>query len=286
MLSLIAVALVAAAPALADARLTGNWIWPAESLPVPGLSALELGPDGQDFQTLADRGTLYVGSFRRAGEDLDRIEVTSHRLKDTDGRPLKGKLADSEGLAVAPDGTIFISFEGRTRIWRYDGPDAVPTPLPKPADFDRFGNNTGLEALAIGPDGALYTIPEVPNGRSFPVYRYAHHRWTAPFRIRASEGFRVTGADVGPDGRLYVLERHFAGFGFRTRVRRFDLSGGSEVVLLETSIGTHNNLEGLAVWRDVTGAMRLTMVGDNNGYDWLLPSEIVEYRLDPPRAGG
>jgi hypothetical protein len=47
-------------------------------------------------------------------------------------------------------------------------------------------------------------------------------------------------------------------------------------ILLETPLGRHGNLEGLAVWRDNKRRIRLTMVSDNN---FLAPlrSEIVEY---------
>ena len=42
--------------------------------------------------------------------------------------------------------------------------------------------------------------------------------------------FLVVGADVGPDDRLYVLERDFAFFGFRSRVRSFDLAGAVAIL--------------------------------------------------------
>ena len=49
--------------------------------------------------------------------------------------------------------------------------------------------------------------------------------------------------------------------------------------LLETPTGTHENLEGLAVWRDPEGRLRLTMVADDN-FNLFLRNQIVEYRLD------
>ena len=88
----------------------------------------------------------------------------------------------------------------------------------------------------------------------------------------------MVGADIGPDNKLYVLERDFTGIGFRTRVRRFDLDGANEEEVLRTANATHDNLEGIAVWQDDGGAMRITMIADDN-FRWFQQTEIVEYRL-------
>ena len=89
------------------------------------------------------------------------------------------------------------------------------------------------------------------------------------------------GADVGPDGRLYLLERNFRGLlGFRSRVRRFGLGPDgitSTEELLSTGTLQYDNLEGISVWDDGLG-IRLTMISDDN----FLPvqrTELVEYRV-------
>ncbi len=46
--------------------------------------------------------------------------------------------------------------------------------------------------------------------------------------------------------------------------------------LLRSGLGVHDNLEGIAVWRDDQGRMRLTMVSDDN-FQFFQVSEIVEY---------
>ena len=79
-------------------------------------------------------------------------------------------------------------------------------------------------------------------------------------------------------GRLYLLERDFAGIGFRSRVRRFAPDGTGEEVLLETGIGVHDNLEGISVWRDDLSRIRLTMVSDDN-FRFFQRTEFVEYAL-------
>jgi hypothetical protein len=145
--------------------------------------------------------------------------------------------------------------------------------------FVPLQNNASLEALAVDADGELYTIPERSGLATlpFPVYRLKDGVWDQPFDIPRRGAFLISGADIGPDGRLYVVERDFLGIGFRSRVRRFDLTGGNEELLLETSVRQHDNLEGISVWQDDTG-LRLTLISDDN-YRAFQRTEIVEYRL-------
>jgi hypothetical protein len=50
---------------------------------------------------------------------------------------------------------------------------------------------------------------------------------------------------------------------------------------LETVPRTHDNLEGIAVWRDAEGFIRLTMISDDNGRAPFQRTEFVEYRVLP-----
>jgi hypothetical protein len=54
---------------------------------------------------------------------------------------------------------------------------------------------------------------------------------------------------------------------------------GDERILLTTAAGTHDNLEGIAMWQDAEGAVRATMLSDDN-YRWFQRTELVEYRLN------
>lgn len=270
------------------AELVGAFRWSNPAGWFGGFSALELSDDGLGFTTLSDHGIAVTGGLiREDGRITGTRAWKMHVLRDARGRPLPRFRNDSEGLAMAPGGGFYVSFEGdNTRVSFYATPDAPARDLPIPRDFHGFQRNSSLEALAIDPQGRLYTLPE-RSGRfdkPFTVYVYDGTRWTAPYRITRSDDFLAVGADFGPDGRFYLLERDFTGiFGFRSRVRRFDLTEGAPQVgetVLETATGTHGNLEGLSVWRDPEGLIRLTMVADNN-YKSFLPNEIVEYRLMP-----
>jgi len=274
-----------AAPAW-PAQEVGRHVWTADDPRFGGVSGLELADDGVTFAAVTDRGILLTGRLARNGEGrlAGVAELRFEPLRDTLGAPVVGLDADAEGLAVAPDGTIYVSFEAEHRVWSFAGPGAPARPLPLHPDFARLQNNSGLEALAIDGEGHLLTLPERSGklDRPFPVYRFDGETWDQPFELPRDGAWLPVGADVGPDGRLYLLERNFRGLrGFDARVSRFALGPGGpgpREVLLENSALFQNNFEGIAVWRDGDGALRFMLVSDDN-FAFPLTTELVEYRL-------
>lgn len=264
-----------------EAVYLGTYVWNERREGFGGFSGLELSPDGLGFTALSDRILLISGHLRRnrAGVVTDVESGPSEPLLDTEGGLLKGARADSEGLAIGPDGTLWISFEGRVRVRRQNADGSDPTLLPEHPDFSRMRRNSALEALAVDAEGVLYTMPEQPfrGEGAFPVYRFRGGSWDIAFHLPFRDGFSVSGADVGPDGRLYVLERDFTGLGFRSRLRRMNLDGTGEEILLTTATGTHDNLEGVAIWADAEG-LRATMISDDNLY-FFQETQFVDYRL-------
>ncbi len=264
--------------------------WVTDDPLLGGMSAIEVSDDGSRFVALSDRGAATEGRFLRdAAGVITGIEAPPMRLlKGEAEAPLKTARADSEGLAWAADGTLYVSFEGVARVLAYDGIAASARNLPRPGEFRGLQENASLEALAIAADGRLFTLPERSGreDRPFPVWVF-DGRWTQPFDIPRDGPFLPVGADFGPDGRLYLLERDFRGLGgFASRVRAFALGPdgfGPGEVLLQTDAGTHDNLEGLSVWQDAQGNIRLTMISDDN-FKFYLRQEVVEYIL--PAAPG
>lgn len=259
----------------------GTFVWAEDWTGFGGFSGLELSEDGTTAVMLSDRALLVAARLRRDPSGVvTGVETTAReRVLDPGGNRLPRLRGDSEGLAIAPDGTTFISFEGAVRV-RVQARDGLPPALlPGHPDFDRMFQNRQLEALAVDAEGTFYTLPERPfDGRnSFPVYAFRDGAWEEAFRIPVREGFAVAGADVGPDGRLYLLERDLAGLGFRTGLRRINLDGTGDRILLTTPTGTHDNLEGLAIWQDAEG-LRATMISDDN-FRFFQRTEIVDYRL-------
>lgn len=277
---------------VSDAQLVSAYRWHGKGEHFGGFSGLEVSENGKDFIAITDRGYVVKGSFNREDEVISGLRTARlGPLKSAKGTPFGRFKSDSEGLASNMDGPIFVSFEAKHRVMRFGGVRTKGRVLKKHPDFKGLQNNSSLEALAIDQAGTLYTIPERTGveGSPFPVYRLqaGSQAWEKPFSIPRFAPYLPVGADIGPDGKFYLLERHLSGvLGFTNRVRRFDITPDgfkNEVELLRTPVGLHDNLEGLAVWRDNNDNIRLTMVSDDN-FKFFQVTEIVEYVV-PDGAG-
>lgn len=252
-----------------------------------GFSGIELTPTGQDMLLISDRGRVVRGHLTRQDGHLTAANLDPVApLMTSQGRRVRGKGNDAEGLALAADGTVFVSFEGVHRVLAYDPGRSRARDLPIPAAFARLPGNGGLEALALDPTGALIALVERAALRGPTAFRLAPQGWQPLPGYHRNRGFLPVGADLGPDGRMYILERHFIGLGFSSRVRSFQIDATGlhdPQLILTTRPRQHGNLEGLSVWRDTQGKIRLTMVSDDNFLS-LLPNELVEYSLPNPLA--
>ncbi|MDW4498266.1 esterase-like activity of phytase family protein [Sulfitobacter sp. D35] len=274
------------APEDQPAQLVSAYRWSVDEDWFGGISGIEMSLAGDRLLAVTDRGRIIDADVSR--DDAGAIDGISLRsvnlLRDPDGADVVKNRIDAEGLAVGPDGRIYVSFERVDRVWSYGTVDG-------PAEWESYtrawramANNGGLEALALSPDGSLYAIEEETGrgARETLIHRRRPGaRWDQPVTLPLDDRFLPVGGDFGPDGRLYVLERHVYPFGFRSRVRAFTVTERRltrERTVLQTRLGTHGNLEGLSVWRDGAGRIRLTMVADDN----FLPiqrNQIVEYAL-------
>ncbi len=279
--------ILTAAPVHAGAVLDymGTHVWTHDDPNFGGFSGIEISADGTRFHALTDRAHLYRGSIERDAEGgitAMRIEDRAN-LRDSDGVPLPaGLMGDSEGIAIGTDGRIWVSFEGLHRVLVYDDPDEPAIRLPYPPELPGMTMNKGLEALAIRDDGTLIAVPEQSVHRSIPFTVLAFDgTWSRMTQIRRDPHWLAVGADFGPDGRFYLLERDFLGpLGFRSRVRRMLLTDNGpqdEEILLESRPMQFDNLEGISVWQDNKG-IRITLISDDN-FLFLQRTEVVEYRL-------
>jgi hypothetical protein len=239
-----------------------------------GLSGLELGPDGRSGITVSDRGEAFSIHLKRTNGELSSVSLTPWPSRSN----IEG---DVEGIATNDNQTYFFSLEGPASVIAVSE-DGKTTTLPRHQDFAKMRSNRALEALAIDQNGVLYTLPEVPadadNG--FSLYALENQNWSLAATLPSRGSFSAVGADFGPDNLFYLLERTITPLGFRTRVRRFDLSATdlAEQTLLTTLPSSHDNLEGISLWQDASGATRVTMISDDN-FRMIQRNEIVEYIL-------
>lgn len=265
--------------------MLGSFAWTEKADWFGGFSGMDLTPDGRHFYIVGDRGILLTGEFIRENDQITDVVARAPITLDYRGPPdLSGEKRDAEGVALRTDGSFCISFEQTHRVGCFAEPGAQPMLVIPPArEFERLHGNRSLEALAVDPVGALLTIPEDTSRlhAMFPVFRFDRGRWTVPYVIPRVGDFLPVGADFGPDGRLYLLERAATLFGFRSRVRSWQVARdqiSDPRVHLETGYWKHDNLEGLSVWQDDQGRIRLTMISDDN-FRRLQSTQIVEYAI-------
>lgn len=281
--NLVALILLAAPAAAEELVPIGSYNWDTEL--IVGLSGLEVSEDGQDFTAIGDRGFWVSGRFKRedgqiVGVDIERLMA----ILGNNGYPVSarqvGDWQDAEGLAIAPDGTTWVSFERWTHVSRYDdGLTGSGAWIEDHPTFYDHADNWQLEALALAPDGTLYAFSEKPLGEGFPIYRLGdNEKWTIDGYLPEQDLFSIVGADFDDNGDLYILERKLVvGLWWQNRIRRVRVDGSLDEILWTGERGQYLNLEGIALWRD-NGDLRVTAVADENG-DLDDPTQFVEFRL-------
>ena len=269
----------------AELVLQSQYRWTHDDPNFGGFSGLWLSPDGSELIALSDRGYYAKAQVTRDQGQILEIETTEvTQLPLVDNRAPEDFLIDAEGLTVAPDGSIYVSYEGHHRVWKFDATFENPQWTHKWNYFWHLQNNSGLEAIASDKDGVIYAIPERSGKweKPFPVQRYKDGVWDATLSIPRSKRFLVVGAEFGPDGRFYLLERDFDVLSaFKSRVRRFELMDQEfvgEETLLETRFSAMDNAEGISLWTDTDNRTIVSIISDDN-YTGILRTFVTEYVL-------
>jgi hypothetical protein len=245
-----------------------------------GLSGLIVSPDGDRFLAITDASYWLTGELTYADGRLSGIKGTQIApLRDPDGKPLSGKRGDAEGLAGSLDGDVYVSFEGKHRIWKYAfgraGLDAAAAPVATPAALADAPGNGGLEALELLKDGTLLALTESMQDKS------GH---TRGWLINPADGkdqalaivprppFRITDARQLPGGDVLTLERRFnrsGGIGFSLRrIKAGDLNQAAPIkakVIADAGMDhAIDNMEGLALRTNEAGRTLIYVVSDDN----------------------
>ena len=264
-------------------RLTSNVIWSQSEPWFGGFSGAEVSANGQAITLVTDKGSLVTATMIRENGKLSAMQLRSHApLTHANGALLRNKRTDAEGLAIDAQGRAFVSFEHRHRVVQIDLKSArtlggIPNP-----DFASLQPNAGLEALAVDANGTLFTLPELTGNADtpFPIFTLTNNEWKIAHHIPRSGPFLPVGADFGDDGLFYLLERAITPLGFRSRIRRFNLTAPDlgEETLITTGPGRFDNLEALSIWRNKAGQTYLTLISDDN-FMAIQRTQIVEFIL-------
>ena len=252
-----------------------------------GVSALRVAADGERFLSLTDKGNwlrgriVYRGSAPIAIADAEMAPILG-----PDGRPLKSRgWYDTEALAM-DDGVAYVGIERVHQIVRFDiakdGLRARGRPIAVPPGMKLLPPNQGIECLEVAPKGSplagtLISISERgldPRGNLLGFLIAGRNlQGGGVFSLKRTDAFDVSDCAATPDGKLLVvLERRFSWTsGLAIRIRSVPLTAikpgapidGKE--LLFADMGAQiDNMEGLSVHRDGSGALVLTLISDDN----------------------
>ena len=233
---------------------------------------------------VSDTGWWLMAPFDDGTTGLRPAAGRFVRMHDTDGSAFDKTGGDAEGLAVLGD-RVAVSFERDHRIMLHDG--TRPVTEIRDRRFERMSSNSGLEALASLTGGRLLAIGEQALAGGHPAFVISPNGTVQAASLPASGRHAVTGADVGPDGRLYVVLRDYVPLvGVSIRIHRYRLGEDglplveSREVLAELEGATGiDNMEGISVWTDAAGRVRLTLISDDN-YSALQRTLIVDFVVE------
>ncbi len=227
---------------------------------------------------LSDEGKLFVfnASFSNKIEQLSALSGV--KLVRKHGEKFKKWRKDSEGLTLDGKGQLYVSFEGRAKIGRFDQNGrmvktyTLPKKLRDPKNYR--SRNKSLEALTWHPEHGLLTAAEWPlkheHKKDQTIYALNGNKWY--FKAEAEQGSAVVAMEVMDDGSLLVMERSYSGLlkPFVVTLKKVYLSEckhkkqmcKSELLV---KMNSHkgwaiDNFEGLAK----VGKHRYVMVSDDN----------------------
>ncbi|MDX9998980.1 MAG: esterase-like activity of phytase family protein [Phenylobacterium sp.] len=229
-----------------------------------GLSDVEITPDGR-LVAISDEGDLLEARIvlDREGRLAGLAEARIAALPGLDGQPLPGKQeADSEGLAVMPNGDRLVSFELNHRIWLYPADGGPPRPAPSPQITSP--PNGGMEALAPDPEAG----PDAYIAGGEDSAQLFHCRLSAGCTPgatidRPGREFGLVALRRLPEGRTAYLLRAWDPLRGNRIVLKIDGPQG-EVDRLELSRPfTVDNFEALAA-APIEGGLRFYILSDDN----------------------
>lgn len=178
-------------------------------------------------------------------------------------------------------GSIWIAFEGRNQVSRYD-PNLTVTASSRPAAMRNWPRNQGAEALALLPDGRFLALGESNlsrfDGRDHPAVLFAGDPAAGAAAqalvLTGPDGFRPTDAAALPDGRVVVVMRRLLWplpmqFGAVIALVDPDRRDGEGRLVARQLVRLYppipvDNFEGVAVVPTGPGRVTLWVISDDN----------------------
>lgn len=253
-----------------------------DGLRLSQLSGLAWDNDDGMLYAISDKGALFhLRPVIRKDKLVGLQLLKAVPLKEMDGKLLKGRRTDSEGLDILKgrngrkgDAELVVSFERFPRIVRYrpDGAMVGEIPLSMPLnDPKRYrDSNKMLESVCVDEKLGVLTMPEEPLVNERPGYNRVFNTAGGSRLIPTTGEFRPSAIECLENSRVLILERDFGRLlGRAVALRIATLVGDGDesvaavetVALLDTAQGYQiDNFEGLTRHK----GKRFFMVSDNN----------------------
>lgn len=258
-----------------------------------GWSDVDISESGVRLTAISDRGFWFDADL--AYDEQGNLKALDDGrlglLRNLAGRPQPGLVGDAEGLGRAPDGSFFVSYERRHRIWLYpavEPPFSQPARIvPMPRESAEIPENGGIEAIARLPGGRLFALTEefytdsglnigwVGDGRTWSRLTY-----------QAGPDFKPTSAASLPNGDVFILERRLTKFGVPgARIVRLSADEirpgarlqGTQLALIELPL-TLDNFEGITARPGPGDEVFLYLISDDN-YFFLQRTLLLMFEL-------
>ena len=250
---------------------------------VAELSGLAWDADEGILYAVSDNGyLLHLQPVIRNDVLEDVLLLAGYSLRDDNDRALRGKSADSEGLAavksnngISGDTELLISFERRPRIARYTPAGKWLETLPLPpawSDISPYrSENRSLESLVMHGELGLIIGSEYPLNDSetgvLSLFSITGNEWRIPAHNK-NDGALV-GMTLMEDGAILALERAYGGLfpGIETTLHRIVLDQAQHrsqvlITLRPGDVIFNENFEGITHHE----ADRYFMISDDNNH--------------------
>lgn len=253
---------------LSGLALDGAWVLRGDHRDFGGFSGL-LVAEGR-LIAVSDIGNWLAASLSEDGGSLGLTNARLAPMLDGNGNRYTKAGGDSEGL-TRQGSRLAISFERDHRLMFLNDSGRLGGTI-QPRAFEQLRSNNGLEALATLPDGRLIVFAEGADEGGVPMFVVDHTGGVAAARLARNGTHSVTGADVGADGRLYLVLREYSVvFGVSIRVMRYRLGvdglplvdSAETLAAFEADSGI-DNMEGIALDQGLNGGLRMWLISDDN----------------------
>ncbi|GMG83861.1 esterase-like activity of phytase family protein [Paralimibaculum aggregatum] len=264
-------------------QLVGAWKLRGRDAAFGGISGLLI--EGERFLAVTDRGSWITARFTPAADEI----LSGARIApilDAEGRALPAETGtDAESLARSGE-TVFVSFEKDQRIARHLGAGRVGDEI-RPPGASELDGNAGLEALTALPDGRLLVLAEDRRSGGFPYWILGPEGVEAEGRLPVLTKHDITAAAIGPDGMLYIAQRHYSfADGVSLRLLRYGLDdegrplpeSATRLAAFDSASGI-DNMEGLALTEGPEGSIILWLISDDN-FNPAQRTLLLAFRLD------